>query len=121
MINHNIKGTGLEVTPELRSYVEKKLEHIEKLLQGEATAHADIELQFTAGEQGKKFRAEYTLSCKGQVYRVEERGDTMHEAIDIAIGELARELAKEKKKKMHVFRRSAAKVKDYIRGFRRGV
>jgi ribosomal subunit interface protein len=120
-MNYNIKGTGLSVTQELRDYVEKKLAQEEKFLGRDSTAHLDIELQFAEGERGKKYRAEFTLGAHGELYRAQARGDSMHEAIDIAINDLTRSLTQAKKKRIRVLRHSAARVKDFLRGFRRNV
>lgn len=121
MLNYNIKGTEVEITPELRSYVETRLAHSCKLLEGDTTAHADVELQHSVMRDGGKYRAEFTVSSGGTIYRTEDWGGTMHEAIDIAAGELARELTKNKKKNLKVFRHSALKVKEFLRGWRKKV
>ena len=68
-----------------------------------------------------QYRAEFTLSCGGEVYRAERWGSAMHEAIDVASAELAEELSRSKKKKLNVFRRSAVRVKEYLRGWRRSI
>lgn len=120
-MNYNIKGTDIEVTAELRDYAERRLGNVEKLLQSDTGAHVDIELEFNAGEGGKKYRAEFNVMAKGKLYRAEMRGSSMHEAIDIAAAELTRELTKEKKKRLDVVRRSAAKAKEFLRGFRKNV
>lgn len=121
MVNYNIKGTGLEITDELRSYAEKKLQHAEKFLKGETTAHIDVELEHSAVRDGDRYRAEFTLSVGGEVYRAESWGETLHAAIDVATDDLARELGREKKKRLHVVRRSALKIKEYLRGWRSNV
>lgn len=116
-MNYNIKGTDLDISDEIRTYVEKKLSASEKFIQ-DAPAHVDVELQYIANQESKKYRTEFTLALGGGVHRVEAHGDTLHEAIDIAAGELARDLSQIKKKRQHIFRRSAMRVKEYIRGFR---
>lgn len=121
MLNHNIKGTGLEITPELLAYTEKKLEHAEKFTADDTTAHVDIELEYKELGRSKKYRAEFTLSAKNNIYRAGEWGETMHEAIDIATAALAHELRRTKKKHLHVLRHSATKVKEYLRGWRRKI
>ena len=118
MINYNVKGTGVSITDELRGYIEKKLAHIEKFVASDTGAHGDIELQYAEGERGKKYRAEFMVMHSGATYRANERGDTMHEAIDIAIGELTGELARSKKKRLHALRRGASIAKDVLRGLR---
>ncbi len=118
MLNYNIKGTGLEISDELRSYTEKKVSGAEKFLQGDTTAHADIELEHEAMRHGDRNRAEFTVSASGEVYRAESWGETMHSAIDLAIAELLTELSRNKKKRLSVVRRSAARAKDFLKGLR---
>ena len=116
-MNYNIKGTALAVTDELRAYVERQLAHADKLIHDSA-AHADVELAFDEVRDGPKFRAEFTLEHHGALYRASAWGGTMHEAIDIAGGELMSELRKAKSKRLHMFRRGATRVKEYLRGWR---
>jgi ribosome-associated translation inhibitor RaiA len=94
---------------------------VEKFVQGKRAAHLDVELEFAQGARSKKYRAELMLTLGGDMYRVEEHGDGMHEAIDLATDALGSEISRMKKKKMHVLRSSAGRVKEYIRGFRRKV
>lgn len=120
-MNYNIKGTEIEITDELRSYAEKKLAAAEKFLQGDPTAHADVECEYAPGRDGVKYRAEFTVSASGEVYRAHEWANTMHEALDAAAGNLSRELRRDKKKRQHVLRRAASRVKEYVRGWRDSV
>lgn len=117
-MNYNIKGTEVPVTDELRAYVEKQLAHSEKFLGGDTTAHADVELAYLPEGRSGKYRAEFTLSMGGQVHRAERWGSTMHEAIDLAGGDLAHELSRNKSKKQSVMRRTSLRVKEYLRGWR---
>ncbi len=118
-MNYNIKGTDISITPELRSYVEKRLSTLDKFLSDLASCRADVELQFLVGE-AKTNRAEMTIHdpALGSPMRAQARGSAMHEAIDIAAGELFQELTRAKKKRIHLLRRGAGKVKDFVRGFR---
>jgi ribosomal subunit interface protein len=118
-MNYNIKGTDVPITDELCSYVEKKLATLDKFLSTIEAARADVELQFLVGE-AKIFRAELMIRDPGMKapLRAEARGQTLHEAIDLAIGELFTELTRAKKKRLHLVRRGAARVKDILRGFR---
>ncbi|MSR70702.1 ribosome-associated translation inhibitor RaiA [Candidatus Kaiserbacteria bacterium] len=118
MLNYNIKGTGLEITDELRSYVERRLAHADKFLQGDPSALVAVELEHQAARSGERNRAEFTVSAAGAVYRAERWAETMHAAIDIAVGELSNELGRGKKKRIHLVRRSAHAVKEYLRGWR---
>ena len=118
MVNYNIKGTGLPVTDELRTYVEKKLAAAEKFLHGDTTAHTNVECEYSQMRDGPKYRAEFTVSVRSEIYRAEEWGDTMHAAMDLAIEQLVKELRRNKSKHMHLVRRGGAAIKDVIRGFR---
>ena len=121
LVNYNIKGTGLDITDELRSYVERGLAAAGKFMMGDGTAHTNIELEHHPIQDGPRYRAEFTATCGGEVHRAEARGETLHGAIDIASGALARELGRDKKKRLHTLRRTAVKVKEYLRGWRRKV
>ena len=117
-MNHNIKGTGIAITLELRSYVEKKLSSTEKFLQDDTGAHADIELEYSQARDGGKYRAEFTLSTHGKVHRAQEWGTTMYEAIDTATAVLVKELRRNKSKHIRMVRHGAKRIKDFVRGFR---
>ncbi len=118
MLNYNIKGTGVEISEELRGYVEKRLSHIDKFLQGDSAAHIDVELEHHMHREGEPNRAEFTVTTSSGMHRVERYGSTLHAAIDLASGELTHELGRNKKKRLHLVRRGAQKVKDYVRGWR---
>jgi ribosomal subunit interface protein len=117
-MNYNLKGTGISITEENRSYVEKKLNALDKLVGH--SARAEVELKFKPLWDGKRYYAEFMLHDPGHVgfLRAAERGDTLHEAIDLTLAELFSELTRAKRKKLNVFRRSAVKVKEYLRGLR---
>ena len=119
-MNYNIKGTSLDITDELRAYVERQLAHADKLVD-DTTAHADVELHHLPDGRSGKYRAEFTLSLGGKVYRAEAWGGGLHEAIDLAGAELVSELRRVKSKRIHVLRHTALKAKEYIRGWRNKV
>ncbi len=50
--------------------------------------------------------------------RAEARAQTLHEAIDLVEGELFADLSRAKKKRVHLLRRGAGRVKDILRGLR---
>lgn len=117
-MNYNIKGTEVPVTDELRAYVEKQLAHADKFVNGDTTAHTDVELAHLPEGRSGKYRAEFTVSLGGEIYRAERWGSSMHEAIDLAGGDLGAELSRNKKKKQSVLRRTSLRVKEYLRGWR---
>ncbi len=114
---YNIKGTALDITPELREYVEKKLDNLDTMFAHDDAVRTDVELEFLRGE-AQTYRAEFMLHAAhlAEPLRTEVTGRTLHEAIDGATSELVREAGRTKKKKIHVLRRGAAKVKEFLRG-----
>ena len=118
MLNYNIKGTEVQVSDELRSYVERALAHAEKFLSGDSSAHVDVELEHSPLRDGSKYRAEFTVAAAGALHRAEAWGTTLHEAIDLAIAGVGQELRRNKEKNRHFLRRGALKVKEFVRGFR---
>jgi len=115
-MHYNVKGTGVPITDELRGYIEKKLATLDKFVYNESGARVDVECEFMASQE-RQYRAELMLQDKTQL-RAEARGTTLHEAIDIAAGELVEGLTRAKKKRLHTLRHSAFKVKEYLRGWR---
>lgn len=119
-MRYNIKGTNLEVTPENRAYVEKRLASLDKFVGNLEAARADIELKFKPLWDGRRYYVEFMFYEPGlpERLRIEARGDILYEAIDLAAAELFREMTKTKRKRLDIFRRSAVKVKEYLRGWR---
>ena len=119
MLNYNIKSTQIPITDELRGYVEKKLAHAEKFLQGDTTAHVDVELTHQNLRHGDNYCAEFTASAAGAVYRATRWGESMHAAVDLAAGEIMTELGRDKDKRVRMMRRSASKIKEFLKGWSR--
>ncbi|MEI6863880.1 MAG: ribosome-associated translation inhibitor RaiA [Candidatus Adlerbacteria bacterium] len=118
-MNYNLKGTNVAITDEIRRYVEKGLNTLDKLVKSEGKPRVDVELEYKEGE-AKMYRAELMLHAPGttEPLRAEAERGTLHEAMDAAASELLHELTKTKKKRMRVFRHSAVRVKEYLRGWR---
>ena len=119
-MRYNIKGTDIQITPENRAYVEKRLASLDKFVGNLEASRTDVELKFEALRDGQRYYAELMLHEPGlpKVLRAEARGDALYEAIDIAAAELFRNLTQTKRKRLNVFRRSAVKAKEYLRGWR---
>jgi ribosomal subunit interface protein len=119
-MRYALKGTNIDLTDEIRSYIDAKLRGFDGLLAAPEAARVDIELQYLLNEE-RTYRAEMTLHDPGAQApaRAEARGHALHEAIDKAVQELFEELTRAKRKKRGLFRRSAVRVKEYLRGWRR--
>ncbi len=118
-MNYNIKGTDVGITDELRSYVEKKLAALDKVAARDS-ARVDVVVAYVATAE-QQYMAEMTLHDAKMPLHAESYGSTLHEAIDVASGELLSELTRARKKRRSILRHGAGKVKEYLRGWRKSL
>lgn len=124
-MRHTIKVTGIEITPVISEYLEKKIASLDKLLDSEDTSIlAQVEIGKTTKHhhQGDVFRAEINLHIAGADFRVESEMDSLYSAIDVVRDQMHQELQAYKRKKVSLIRRSGAKIKSALKGIysRRG-
>ncbi|UJF25979.1 ribosome hibernation-promoting factor, HPF/YfiA family [Planococcus sp. 107-1] len=101
MLQYNIKGDNVEVTPAVREYIEKKVDKIERYFPEGTNATAMINLKALNHSQTK---VEITIPMKNLVLRAEERHDELYAAVDLIIGKLERQIRKYKTKINRKFR-----------------
>lgn len=98
----SIKATKLNLTPELKDYVEKKMAMLEKYL-GRIQVlgcHFEVGLEVGGQASGKIYRAEANLDLPGELLRVEKSEKDIFKAIDKVKDHLARLIKKYKEKKI---------------------
>ena len=91
----SLKSTNLELTDAIRTYVEEKLEMLEKLTTDfEPAAEISVEVGKTTNhhQKGQVFRAEMMLQIPGQLIRAESTREDLYEAIDTVKDDLKRQL-----------------------------
>jgi ribosomal subunit interface protein len=118
----NTKGSSITLTPDVTAYLDKKLDAVRKLVT-EEDAVCSIELsRSTRHNRGDVFGAEITIEIPGRegLFRAEAQGETIESAIDGAQEEILSELRRQKRKYLHLLRRGGQKLKDMVRGFKRG-
>ena len=109
----NIKTTHFKVTPELRSYLEEKLQNlVSKLLKnlekkGEIIAQTEIARTTSHHQKGSIFYAEINLMIPGKKFRAEERAENIYIAIDEILEELERQIQKYRGSKRALFKKGA--------------
>jgi len=94
-----IKGTNLDVTPEIRSYIEEKIGEVAKFVSDpNDTDEARVEVARTTfhHQNGDIYRAEVNLALPGRLLRVEASRSDIYQAITEAKDELQREIKKYK-------------------------
>lgn len=114
----NIKETNITLTPEASEYLDKRLASLEKLIDPDDTsAMADVEVGKTTTHhrQGNVFRAEINVRTAGKQFRAVAQESTLYSAIDRARDEILREMRRNKRKQIHLLKRSGAQIKEFTR------
>jgi len=115
----NEKGTNMVITGEIKSYLFKKLEHLEKFIdKADESAMCDVELGKISKhhKNGDVFRTEINLHIAGKNLRAVSEMDELFASIDIAKDEMVRELESLKDKKVSLAKRGGAKIKSILKG-----
>lgn len=111
----HIKGTGVVLTAELRTYFDKHAHKVRKLVKAK-DARLDVEFEaLTERTTADAFRVECMVRGSGLDVRAEARAGTLHAAIDETIDTLSVELRKIKGKRLKLFRTEGLTWKNWIR------
>lgn len=97
----DIKATNLELTDEIRDYLNKKIGDIDNFLRPtEFPISARVELGRTTfhHKSGDIYRAEINLQVPGELLRAESESETLFSAIDALKDQIQREIKKYKEK-----------------------
>ena len=113
------KKRDFAITPSIESYVDKKMETLEKFFKsfGEEKRVIEIELgRVTARHKtGDVFRAEINLDLGGKMFRAESEQTDIFSAIDEMRDDLEQEIKKFKEKKGTIFLRGARSIAKKFR------
>jgi len=104
----NIKATKIELTEDIKGYVQEKMDMLEKYLGDIKVLNCDIEVGIiTSGQQsGEIFRAEANLEVPGELLRVEKTEKELFKAVDKVKGHLASLIRRYKEKRINKQRRN---------------
>ncbi|MDW0111459.1 ribosome hibernation-promoting factor, HPF/YfiA family [Sporosarcina aquimarina] len=101
MLDFNIRGENVEVTPAIREYVEKKVSKLERYFTEGVKATAHVNLKVYSDKQTK---VETTIPMKNLTLRAEERHNDLYAAIDLIVDKLERQIRKYKTRVNRKFR-----------------
>jgi len=90
-----IKGTNIDLTDAIKTYINEKIEAFEQLVQDfEPVADLRVEIGKTTNHhnKGEVFRAEMQMHVPGTVIRAEETAEDLYEAIDKVKDQVKRQL-----------------------------
>lgn len=110
-----IKTKDLTITPEIKNYLDKKLQSLQRFLnnfnQNLIIAEIEIGRATTRHQTGPFFRTEINFCLNGKMLRVEAKAGSLYAAIDEARDDLEREIKRFKKKKETIRIRGARSIK----------
>ncbi|HAT68541.1 MAG: ribosomal subunit interface protein [Candidatus Yonathbacteria bacterium RIFOXYC2_FULL_47_9] len=114
-----IKTINIEMTDAISSYVEEKLQSLEKFAipHDEENPLLYVEIGKTTNhhQSGDIFRAEVSMTVRGKQFRAVSKKDDLYAAIDDMRAELMRELTSYKTKERSLARRGAGMIKNLLR------
>ncbi len=118
----NLKATGIELTPAISSYVEKKILPVEKFIAKSDEAIVNVEVGKTSDHHkgGDIFRAEVHITGPGlDIYAVTKMDD-LYAAIDVVKDEVMRTAVQLKDKRQTLTRKGAELMKNVMKGLSDG-
>lgn len=118
-MNIHIRVAGIELTPAIEEYVNRKGEMLKKFADmGSTPADLAVEVGKTTAhhKSGDIFRAEFQMHTKNGDFRTVSENIDLYSAIDTAKDEMLEILRSGKDKRQTLFRRGKQKIKDMMRG-----
>ncbi len=117
MTHFDIKLTNIEMTKAISSYLDKRLEKLEKFIGDDPSAKGQVEIGTTTRGQksGEIYRAEINLHIAGKKLRTEAEETDLYAAIDKARDEMVRSLKSYKEKQRSLLRRGSYQVKKLLK------
>ena len=108
----NIKAKNIDLTEELKKYINEKVEMLEKYIGNAHVLNCDVEVEKIAGGQnsGEIYRAEINLEMQGELLRIEKTEKDINKAIDKAKDHMIRSIKKYKEKKISKKRKEENKI-----------
>ncbi len=96
-----IKASKIELSPNIRDYIQEKMDMLEKYLGSVKATNCDVEIEraLTGQNKGKVFRAELNLSVPGELLRVEKTEKDIYKAIDKVKDHMTRSIRRYKEKR----------------------
>lgn len=114
----NIKATNTDLTDDVRSYIERRVTKLGKLLKehsGEVFVYFEIAKTTDHHENGLIYRADANVDIGGKIFYADAVKEDFRTAIDSVKTKLFREISEHFGKKSSLMRRGAAQFKKMLR------
>ncbi len=114
----NLKTKNFSLTQAIKTYLEGKLNSLDKFLPSDESIFADVDLSKTTKhhQKGDVFRAEVNLRMPGRLIRASAIEWDLRVAIDKAKDELQKEIKTNKEKNISFNKKGGRLFKKIIRG-----
>ena len=116
----SIKTTNITLTPDIKEYLDRKLESLKKFIGADDSAVAvDVELgkSSTHHQTGDVFRAEINVFEGKKSHRAVAEGNDLVSALDGMKDQILHSLRNDKTKKMTLIKKTGSRLKQFIRRF----
>ena len=101
----SVQTKGLKLTPRIESYVEKKTEHIDRVMPTIADLQVELRAEKTKSKVDSRIAQVTLRDKKGTILRAEERNGDLFTAIDLAMDKLGRQIRRYRGKRLSNRRR----------------
>ena len=103
-----IKATNIELTPEIKNYIQEKMDMLSKYLGSVQVINFNFEVELTTKHhnKGEIYRAEANIMVQGNLLRVEKTEKELFKAIDKVKDHLVRSITRYKEKRIDRDRRA---------------
>ncbi len=111
----NEKGTNMKITAEIKDYLYKKLESLNKFISakdGEVLCEIELGKISNHHKKGCVFMTEINLTIDGKSLRAVSEQEDLFSSIDIAKDEISQSLKLKKDKKLSLSRKAGARIKE---------
>src|SRR5689334_13398540 len=102
-MKHNIKTLDMQLTPAISAYLEKRIAHLDKFIDGSIAeslmCYVELGKSTRHHKKGDFFKTELTVNTGGKSFRAEAEESDLYASIDVATDEMAEELKSFKDKK----------------------
>lgn len=117
MLNKRIKIKGMEMTPAISDYVDKKIDALTKFIDPKAKALAEVEIGRTTNHhhKGDVYKADVLLTVGKDTFHAEVTESDLYVAIDMVKDRMAQEITTKKDKKQSLLKKDQKKLKDTLK------
>lgn len=101
----SVQTKGLKLTPRIESYVEKKTDHIDRVMPTATDLQVELRVEKTKSKVDSRIAQVTLRDKKGTILRAEERNGDLFTAIDLAMDKLGRQIRRYRGKRLSNRRR----------------